>query len=100
MLGELIIPVCQDWIHEEYFRGFTETDIKQESFATFLSPQKSKIKSDETALTELEWKSLFNSYSEGYEAKKMMMQMLKVSGKAEIYADFLYFICTGSVRYE
>lgn len=104
MLCESVVPVCRTWACEEHLRSVNGKSTSKEGlFVTVLGSLVSKehtFKSSEMVAGEgllSQW-NLFESYSESNEGNKIVTGNLKVTGKAEFYADFLYFICSGHVR--
>eukprot|EP00250_Pteridium_aquilinum_P033661 c6037_g1_i2 orf=905-1753(+) len=73
----------------------------EEQASSLPAMNKGMSKQSDTVVDEgfiLQWNSLLDSYSQNYDGSKSMMSNLQATGKAEFYADFLFFMCSGGVR--
>lgn len=88
-LCEVVIAICRLWMCGEHMRNLKDQHLMKGGCVPLELIDTNYLS---------EWNSRFDSYSQNYGGRKSMKSTLLATGKAEFYADFLYFMCAGHAR--
>lgn len=99
-----VVSICKTWVSKEHIRKVNDQIVSTEGMLNVVlgslvpEGEKSNLLQDTKEGDLSQWNSTISSYLESSRGDTIMMENLKMTVKAEFYADFLHFLCFKTIR--